>query len=140
MNNPVFIPNFNKTPAWLNGLSVEQTGPVSYKVKLGNDNIVKCHVDHICARMCADSFDDWPATVTDCANEADSPPPPANPLSTTTLTKEPQTSRPLLPISLGEGDVMNCDHIYVLFSHVNHIVTYYPGPPYRGKTGRLPLL
>ena len=55
-----------------------KVGNYAYKVKLGNHNIVKRHVDHIHARLCADSLDDWPATAADC-NEANSPPPPASP-------------------------------------------------------------
>ena len=59
----VFVRNVrNKTLAWLQGIIVSQTGPLSYKIKLDNDCIISRHVDHIRYRSslnsdCDDSFD-----------------------------------------------------------------------------------
>ena len=61
----VFVCNVhNKTLAWLQGIDhiVSQTGLLSYKIKLDNDCIISCHVDHIKYKSslnsdCDDSFD-----------------------------------------------------------------------------------
>ena len=72
--DPVYIyPGTNsRDPNWKQGTVVEQTGPVSYKVKLSSGDIIKRHLDHIRPRSCgrpeegmvpveeksADDFDD----------------------------------------------------------------------------------
>lgn len=42
--------NFSHGPKWIPGIITKITGPVSYKVLLGDGNIVRRHVDQILAR------------------------------------------------------------------------------------------
>ena len=41
--------NFSHGPKWIPGFIAKITGPVSYKVMLGDGNIVRRHVDQILA-------------------------------------------------------------------------------------------
>uniref|UniRef100_A0A3B1KG74 Integrase catalytic domain-containing protein n=1 Tax=Astyanax mexicanus TaxID=7994 RepID=A0A3B1KG74_ASTMX len=45
----VMTRNFSHGPKWIRGLIEEVTGPVSYKVRLGDGKIVRRHVDQILA-------------------------------------------------------------------------------------------
>ena len=47
----VFSTNFGRGPEWLPGVIDVVKGPVTYLVRLTDDRIVKCHVDHI--RVCS---------------------------------------------------------------------------------------
>jgi hypothetical protein len=54
INDKVFVKNFRRGDPWLQGNILEITGPLSYKVKLSNDCIVRRHVDHIRRRETED--------------------------------------------------------------------------------------
>ena len=68
--DPVFVRNFgNKTPLWLMGHIKEQTGPLSYKITLDDERIIRRHADHIRRRTSSNtvesgvdnSFDSMPS-------------------------------------------------------------------------------
>ena len=48
--------NFSHRPKWIPGVITKITGPVSYKVMLGDGSIVRRHVDQILARS---EGNDW---------------------------------------------------------------------------------
>ena len=83
--DPVFVRNFGKTPTWIPGVVMEQTGPLSYIIKLGNNQLIRRHIDHIRARSCSststtaiNAFEDWPTTTT--SDQAEPPPSPSSSL------------------------------------------------------------
>ena len=43
----VYIRNFGKGDPWLKGVIQERTGPVSFRIKLENGQIIKRHQDHL---------------------------------------------------------------------------------------------
>ena len=46
----VFVRNFDGKSKWLCGVIVEQTGPVSFRVRLDDGRVVRRHVDHVRSR------------------------------------------------------------------------------------------
>ncbi|KAL2089390.1 hypothetical protein ACEWY4_014078 [Coilia grayii] len=46
----VYTRNFGSGPAWVPGSITEKTGPVSYKVTLGNGQVVRRHIDQVHGR------------------------------------------------------------------------------------------
>ena len=51
INEEVFVENYSGRGArWLPGVVVEVTGPLSYKVELGDQRIVRKHVDQMRSR------------------------------------------------------------------------------------------
>ena len=43
----LFVRNFDGKSKWLCGVIVEQTGPVSFRVRLDDGRVVRRHVDHV---------------------------------------------------------------------------------------------
>ena len=46
----VFVRNFDGKSKWLCGVIHEQTGPVSFRVRLDDGRVVRRHVDHVRSR------------------------------------------------------------------------------------------
>ena len=46
----VFVMNFDGKSKWLCGVIVEQTGPVSFRIRLDDGRVVRRHVDHVRSR------------------------------------------------------------------------------------------
>ena len=65
VNQQVLIENQKKNPKWISGVVVEKLGPLSYKVKVGNE-IWRRHIDQLLATSkhsagsTDDSFEVWP--------------------------------------------------------------------------------
>ena len=47
VDDPVFVKNHQGTPVWIKGIVTEITGLLSYKIKLNDGSVIRCHVDHI---------------------------------------------------------------------------------------------
>lgn len=54
IGDKVFVKNFRRGDPWLQGSILEKTEPLSYRVELNNDCIVRRHVDHIRKRETKD--------------------------------------------------------------------------------------
>ena len=50
----VFVKCFNKAGTWLAVVIDRKQGPVSFRVVLDDDRVVRRHLDHIRARDCVD--------------------------------------------------------------------------------------
>ena len=48
LGQPVMTRNFRPGPDWVPGIIVTKSGPLSYVVKVGNGQVWKRHVDHLC--------------------------------------------------------------------------------------------
>ena len=54
----MFVKNFGKTPPlWLTGKISKKTGPLSYRIILDDNRVMRRHVDHIRSRTSTDQPD-----------------------------------------------------------------------------------
>ncbi|KAK3089020.1 hypothetical protein FSP39_000173 [Pinctada imbricata] len=54
LESKVYAKNFSSGDKWLPGYITEKSGPLSYRIRLSDDNIIRRHVDHLRPRQTAD--------------------------------------------------------------------------------------
>ena len=54
LGDTVFVMNFSGKIKWLYGVIVEQTGPVSFRIRLEDGRVVRRHIDHVRSRRVND--------------------------------------------------------------------------------------
>ena len=54
VGDTVFVMNFSGKTKWLHGVIVEQTGPVSFRIRLEDGRVVRRHIDHVRSRRVND--------------------------------------------------------------------------------------
>ena len=54
VGDTVYVMNFTGKTKWLHGVIVEQTGPVSFRVRLDDGRVLRRHVDHVRSRRVND--------------------------------------------------------------------------------------
>ena len=98
LNDSVSIVNFAKGPKWLPGVIVDQTGPVSFHIRLDDGRVVRRHQDHIHLRLSASessSVDDYdlplvtPVNVNEPAVSIPEPVPVGNAATSVTVPTSP---------------------------------------------------
>ncbi|XP_062501421.1 uncharacterized protein K02A2.6-like [Corticium candelabrum] len=68
MGQTVFVRNFGRGQNWLAGVVESQTGPLSFRVRLEDERLVKQHMDHVRQRMTETKSPEGQAMMEDSPN------------------------------------------------------------------------